>query len=167
MAGSINKVTLVGNLGKDPEVRAAQSGFKVVTLAIATSETWNDKATNERQERTEWHRVVIMNEKLAEVAEKYLKKGAKIYIEGKLQTRKWTDQTGIERYTTEVVIGRFGGELVLLDSRASATGNWSDSKASGPIPENVDESKLGKPAKAEGWEPSPVGAGIEEDDIPF
>ncbi|MDX5931038.1 single-stranded DNA-binding protein [Acidiphilium acidophilum] len=115
MAGSVNKVTLVGNLGKDPEVRTTQSGMKVVNLALATSESWNDKASGERQERTEWHRVVIMNDRLAEVAEKYLKKGSKLYLEGKLQTRKWTDQAGVEKFTTEVMLGRFGAEMVLLD----------------------------------------------------
>ncbi|MCW8307612.1 single-stranded DNA-binding protein [Acidiphilium sp. PA] len=122
MAGSVNKVTLVGNLGKDPEVRTTQSGMKVVNLALATSESWNDKASGERQERTEWHRVVIMNDRLAEVAEKYLKKGSKVYLEGKLQTRKWTDQAGQEKFTTEVMLGRFGAEMVLLDRPAGGAG---------------------------------------------
>jgi single-strand DNA-binding protein len=117
MAGSVNKVILVGNLGKDPEVRTSQDGTKIVNLTLATSETWNDRASGERKERTEWHRVVIFNDRVAEVAERYLKKGAKIYVEGSLQTRKWTDQSGQERYTTEVVIGRFKGELTMLDTR--------------------------------------------------
>lgn len=117
MAGSVNKVILVANLGRDPEVRTTQAGAKIVNLAVATSETWNDKASGERQERTEWHRIVIMNDRIADVAEKYLRKGSKIYLEGKLQTRKWTDQSGVEKYTTEIMIGRFGGELVLLDKR--------------------------------------------------
>lgn len=115
MAGSVNKVILIGNLGKDPEVRSMQNGGKVVNLSIATSETWRDKNSGERQEKTEWHRVVIFNEKLGEVAEKYLKKGAKVYVEGALQTRKWTDNSGAEKYSTEVVLQRFRGELTMLD----------------------------------------------------
>ncbi len=122
MAGSVNKVTIVGNLGRDPEIRNTQSGMKIVNLAVATSETWNDKASGERKELTEWHRVVIMNDRLADVAEKYLRKGSKLYLEGKLQTRKWTDQSGQERYTTEIMIGRFNGELVLLDRAGGGAG---------------------------------------------
>ncbi|MBY0500400.1 MAG: single-stranded DNA-binding protein [Alphaproteobacteria bacterium] len=122
MAGSVNKVILVGNLGKDPEVRMTQDGTKIVNLALATSEQWRDRDTQERKERTEWHRVVIFNEKLAEVADKYLRKGAKIYIEGQLQTRKWTDQSGQERYTTEIVVPRFRGEMTMLDSARSQGG---------------------------------------------
>ncbi|MGE0416357.1 MAG: single-stranded DNA-binding protein [Acetobacteraceae bacterium] len=122
MAGSVNKVILVGNLGRDPEVRNTQDGSKIVNLAVATSETWNDRASGERKERTEWHRVVIFNDRVAEVAERYLKKGAKIYVEGSLQTRKWTDQSGQERYTTEIVIGRFNGQLTMLDTRAGGMG---------------------------------------------
>src|SRR3954453_23149880 len=110
MAGSVNKVILIGNLGKDPEVRSTQDGSKIVNFSLATSETWNDRASGERKERTEWHRVAIFNERLAEVAEKYLRKGSKVYVEGSLQTRKWTDQQGQERYTTEVVLGKFRGE---------------------------------------------------------
>ena len=110
MAGSVNKAILIGNLGKDPEVRSTQDGSKIVNLAIATSETWNDRASGERKEKTEWHRVVIFNDRIADVAEKYLRKGAKVYIEGQLQTRKWTDNTGAEKYTTEVVIGKFRGD---------------------------------------------------------
>ncbi|MCX8666911.1 single-stranded DNA-binding protein [Acetobacteraceae bacterium B3987] len=119
MAGSVNKVILVGNLGRDPEVRNTQSGSKVVNLAIATSDTWNDRNTGERRDRTEWHRVVIFNERVGDVAERYLRKGRKVYIEGELRTRKWTDQQGMEKYTTEVVIDRFRGNLVLLDSQRS------------------------------------------------
>src|SRR3954469_6823713 len=122
MAGSVNKVILIGNMGKDPEVRTTQDGSKIVNLTMATSETWNDRASGERKERTEWHRVVIFNDRTADVAERFLKKGAKIYVEGSLQTRKWTDQSGQERYTTEVVIGRFNGQLTMLDTRASAGG---------------------------------------------
>jgi single-strand DNA-binding protein len=118
MAGSVNKVILVGNLGKDPEVRSTQDGSTIVNLTLATSETWNDRASGERKEKTEWHKVVIFNDRTADVAEKYLKKGAKIYVEGSLQTRKWTDQGGQERYTTEVVIGRFNGALTMLDTRS-------------------------------------------------
>lgn len=122
MAGSVNKVILVGNLGKDPEVRMTQDGTKIVNFSLATSEQWRDRDTQERKERTEWHRVVIFNEKLADVAEKYLRKGSKIYVEGQLQTRKWTDQAGQERYTTEIIVPRFRGEITMLDSaRAQGT----------------------------------------------
>jgi len=116
MAGSVNKVILVGNLGKDPEVRNAQNGTKIVTFTLATSETWNDRASGERKERTEWHRVVVFNERVADVAERFLRKGRKVFVEGSLQTRKWTDQSGAEKYTTEVVIDRFRGDLQLIDS---------------------------------------------------
>ncbi|UDL95273.1 single-stranded DNA-binding protein [Lichenihabitans sp. PAMC28606] len=119
MAGSVNKVTLIGNLGKDPQVRRMNSGEAVVNLTIATSETWRDKASGERKEKTEWHNVVIFNENIAKVAEQYLKKGSKVYLEGQLQTRKWTDKDGAEKYTTEVVLQRYRGELTLLDSRGS------------------------------------------------
>ena len=122
MAGSVNKVILVGNLGKDPEVRNTQDGSKIVNLTLATSDTWNDRASGEKKERTEWHRVVIFNDRTADVAERFLKKGAKIYVEGTLQTRKWTDQSGQERYTTEVVIGRFNGQLTMLDTRSGGGG---------------------------------------------
>ena len=122
MAGSVNKVILVGNLGRDPEIRSTQDGTKIANLSLATSETWRDRNSGERRERTEWHRVVIFNDKLAEVAEKYLRKGAKVYIEGQLQTRKWTDQSGVEKYTTEVVLQRFRGELTMLDGRQDSGG---------------------------------------------
>jgi single-strand DNA-binding protein len=118
MAGSVNKVILVGNLGKDPEVRRMTSGDPVVNLSVATSESWRDKASGEKKEKTEWHRVVIFNKNLADVAEKYLRKGAKVYLEGALQTRKWTDKDGHEKYSTEVVLQNFNGTLVMLDSRA-------------------------------------------------
>ena len=126
MAGSVNKVILVGNLGKDPEVRNTQTGGKIVNLTLATSETWNDKASGERKERTEWHRVVIFNERVADVAERFLKKGSKIYVEGALQTRKWTDPSGQERYTTEVVIANFNGNLTMLDTRSGGGGGGGD-----------------------------------------
>src|SRR6201747_2513304 len=118
MAGSVNKVILVGNLGKDPEIRRTQDGRPIANLSIATSETWRDKGTGERKEKTEWHRVVIFNEGLCKVAEQYLKKGAKVYIEGALQTRKWTDQAGVEKYSTEVVLQGFNSVLTMLDGRS-------------------------------------------------
>ncbi len=124
MAGSVNKVILVGNLGRDPEVRHTQDGSPVVNLSVATSENWKDRATGERRERTEWHRVVIFNENLAKVAENYLRKGSKIYIEGQLQTRKWTDQQGVEKYSTEVVLQRYRGELTMLDSKGEGSGAY-------------------------------------------
>jgi len=131
MAGSVNKVILVGNLGKDPEVRTTQDGSKIVNLTLATSETWNDRASGERKERTEWHRVVIFNDRIGEVAEKYLRKGAKVYVEGALQTRKWTDQSGQEKYTTEVVIGRFKGELTMLSGRGEESGGGGGASGGG------------------------------------
>jgi len=115
MAGSVNKVILVGNLGRDPESRSFQSGGKVVNLRVATSESWKDRATGERREKTEWHSVAIFNEGIATAAERYLRKGSKVYLEGQLQTRKWTDQQGVERYTTEVVLQGFNAKMVLLD----------------------------------------------------
>ena len=125
MAGSVNKVILVGNLGADPEARSLNNGGEVVNLRVATSESWNDKSSGQRQERTEWHNVVIFNENLGKVAKSYLKKGSKVYLEGQIQTRKWQDQSGNDRYTTEIVLNRFRGELVLLD-RAGEGGGRSD-----------------------------------------
>ncbi|MCK5496406.1 MAG: single-stranded DNA-binding protein, partial [Hyphomicrobiaceae bacterium] len=122
MAGSINKVILIGNLGADPEIRSMQDGRPVCNLRVATSENWKDKSTGERRERTEWHRVVIFDERLCEVAEKYLRKGSKVYIEGQIQTRKWQDQSGQDKYTTEVVLNRFRGTLTMLDSRRDSEG---------------------------------------------
>jgi single-strand DNA-binding protein len=127
MAGSVNKVILVGNLGKDPEIRRTQDGRPIANLSIATSETWRDKATGERKEKTEWHRVVIFNEGLCKVAEQYLKKGAKVYIEGALQTRKWTDQSGVEKYSTEVVLQNFNSTLTMLDGRSDGRGGGGGS----------------------------------------
>lgn len=126
MAGYLNKVQLIGNLGRDPEVRHTQDGNKVVSLAVATTEYWRDKSTNERRDRTEWHRVVIFNDKIGEIAEKYLHKGSKVYLEGQLQTRKWTDNAGQERYTTEIVLQRFRGELMMMDSKGG-DGNMDSS----------------------------------------
>lgn len=125
MAGSVNSVTLIGNLGKDPEVRNTQSGSKIVNLTLATSDTWNDRQSGERKERVEWHRVVIFNERLAGVAERFLSKGRKIFVTGCLRTRKWTDQSGQEKFTTEVVLENFRGELVILDSKPQDGGNQS------------------------------------------
>jgi single-strand DNA-binding protein len=124
VAGSVNKVILVGNLGRDPEIRSLQDGTKVANLSVATSENWRDKDSGERRERTEWHRVVIFNDRLADIVEKYLRKGSKVYLEGQLQTRKWTGQDGQDRYTTEVVLQRYRGELTMLDSRASGGGDF-------------------------------------------
>jgi len=165
MAGSVNKVILVGNLGRDPEVRNAQSGMKIVNLAVATSDTWNDKTSGERKEVTEWHRVVIMNDRLADVAEKYLRKGSKLYIEGKLQTRKWTDKDGQEKYTTEIMIGRFGGELVLLDKAGGgmgAPGGGDDyaPRAAAPAPKPAASRNVG------GWDTRPSNNDLD-DEIPF
>lgn len=131
MAGSVNKVILVGNLGQDPEVRRLGSGDPVVNLRIATSESWRDRQSGERKERTEWHSVVIFNENLAKVAEQYLKKGAKVYIEGALQTRQWEDQSGQKRYTTEVVLQKFRGELQMLDGRGGGGGESEDRSGRG------------------------------------
>jgi single-strand DNA-binding protein len=170
MAGSVNKVILVGNLGRDPEVRTTQSGMKVVNLRVATSESWNDKASGERQERTEWHSVVIMNDRLAEVAEKYLRKGSKVYLEGKLQTRKWTDQSGQDRYTTEVLLGRIGAEMVMLDGRRGDEPSGFDEGVYAPRERSVPRS--GSPAgsgrggaSAPSWD-APKNGDLD-DEIPF
>jgi len=154
MAGSVNKVILVGNLGRDPEVRHTQAGGLIVQLSVATSENWRDRASGERRERTEWHRVVIFNEKMAEVAQKYLRKGAKVYLEGQLQTRKWTDQSGVEKYTTEVVLPRFGGTMTMLDGRSGGGGGGGDY---GPSDDGPDG----------GGAPPPTRGGDLDDDIPF
>lgn len=172
MAGSVNKVILVGNLGRDPEVRSTQSGMKIVNLRVATSETWNDRATGERQERTEWHNVVIMNDRLADVAERFLKKGSKVFLEGKLQTRKWTDKEGQERYTTEVMLGRFGAEMVLLDGRGG--GGMSDeggsygggARGGGAGRDRGGERGGGRSGGAPSWD-SRRGDSDLDDEIPF
>jgi len=161
MAGSVNKVTLIGNLGRDPEVRFSQSGDKIANISIATSETWNDKASGERKEKTEWHRVVIFNKFLADIAEKYLKKGSKVYLEGALQTRKWTDNSGIEKYTTEVVLGNFKGELTMLDGR----GESGDTSA-----ENYEGAGSQEPDFGPGPNDVNAGGGPSDDlddEIPF
>lgn len=126
MAGSVNKVILIGNLGRDPEIRSLNNGDRVANLRIATSETWRDKSTGERKEKTEWHSVVIFNDNIVKVVENYLKKGSNVYIEGSLQTRKWTDQQGVEKYTTEIVIQRFNGQLTMLGGRGDSQGGGGD-----------------------------------------
>ena len=161
MAGSVNKVLLIGNLGADPEVRSMQSGDKVVNLSIATSESWKDKTSGERQERTQWHRVVIFNQNLVTVAEKYLKKGAKVYIEGQLETRKWTDQSGAEKYSTEVVLRPFRGELTMLDSRGGGEGANSNFRDSG------SQGYEQQAAPSGGGNRAPARADAMEDEIPF
>jgi single-strand DNA-binding protein len=168
MAGSVNKVILVGNLGKDPETRRLNSGDPVVNLRIATSESWKDKATGERKEKTEWHNVVIFNENLARVAEQYLRKGSKVYVEGQLQTRKWTDQSGQEKYTTEVVLQRFRGELTILDGRGGG-GEMSDdggSSRSGEFGRSSPMEKRPAMAGAGGGGRSSYASDLD-DDIPF
>lgn len=167
MAGSVNKVILVGNLGRDPEVRSTQSGSKIVTLTLATSDSWNDRQTGERKEQTEWHRVVIFNDRLADVAEKYLRKGRKVFIEGVLKTRKWTDQQGMERYTTEVVIDRFRGELVLLDSGRGGDGDQYGDDAR-PMSAPAARPAAAAPASNnKGWDSSMPGNNDLDDEIPF
>ena len=161
MAGSVNKVILVGNLGRDPEIRSTQDGTRVANLSVATSESWRDKNSGERRERTEWHRVVIFNDRLVEIAERYLKKGSKIYIEGALQTRKWTDQSGQEKYTTEVVLQKFRGELTMLDGRGG--GGAGESEDAGGFP----ESGSGGGTNRMGSAPAGAGGGDLDDDIPF
>lgn len=158
MAGSINKVILVGNLGRDPEVRQSGSGQKIVSFSVATSDVWKGK-NGERQERTEWHRVVIFNQMLADVAERYVKKGSKVYIEGALQSRKWTDGSGVEKTVTEVVLGNYRGELVLLDSRNGA-----------PAPSFDDSAPSYASSDASGWDAKPAAStagGAFDDEIPF
>lgn len=154
MAGSVNKVILVGNVGRDPEVRSTQAGNKIVNLSLATSETWRDKNSGERKEKTEWHRVVIFDERLADVAEKYVRKGSKLYLEGALQTRKWTGNDGVEKYTTEVVLQRFQGVLTMLDSGGSQ-GGGSDS---GPSWDDAGSANKGG---------SDNSGGDLDDEIPF
>jgi single-strand DNA-binding protein len=157
MAGSVNKVILIGNLGADPEIRRTQDGRPIANLRVATSETWRDKASGERREKTEWHRVVIYNENLCRIAEQYLKKGSKVYLEGQLQTRKWTDQQGVERYTTEVVLQNFRGELTLLD-RAGGGGGGAESYGQGG-------EEFGAAGPTAGRERQPATAAARRDDL--
>ena len=138
MAGSINKVVLMGNVGKDPDIRNTQDGRKIANFPIATSVRWKDKATGEQKEKTEWHRVVVFNEGLEKIAESYVKKGSRIYVEGALQNRKWTDEAGIERYSTEVVLQNFDGKLILLDKKESDKGAQDeDEYGAEPLEENI------------------------------
>jgi single-strand DNA-binding protein len=163
MAGSVNKVILVGNLGKDPEIRRTQDGRPIANLSIATSETWRDKGTGERKEKTEWHRVVIFSEGLCKIAEQYLKKGAKVYIEGQLQTRKWTDQNGVEKYSTEVVLQNFNSTLTMLDGRgAGGGGNLGSDESGGDFGSSGPSSAAPRRAVAAGARNSDM-----DDDIPF
>ena len=168
---SINKVILVGNLGRDPEARNMPSGGKVVSFSIATSESWNDKASGERKEKTQWHRIAIFNEKLGEIAEKYLKKGSKVYLEGQVESRKFTDKDGNERETTEIVLGRFRGELTLLDARGGggdADGGGRSGGYGGGDRGGGDRSGGGgSGGRSGGWD-KPKGGGSDlDDDIPF
>jgi len=164
MAGSVNKVILIGNLGKDPEIRRTQDGRPIANLTVATSETWRDKNTGERKEKTEWHRVVIFNEGLCKVVEQYVKKGAKVYIEGALQTRKWTDQSGVEKYSTEVVLQGFNSTLTMLDGRTGGGGGNFGSDDGGDFGSGGPVSSAPRRAVAAG------GGGRNsdmDDDIPF
>lgn len=165
MAGSVNKVILIGNLGADPEIRSFQNGGKVANLRIATSETWKDKNTGERREKTEWHTVAIFSDGLVRVVEQYLKKGAKVYIEGKLQTRKWQDQSGADRYSTEVVIQGLGGTLTMLDGRGEGGGGgggYSGGGSSGGNQGGYDDGGYGGSSRG-----GPSGGSDMDDEIPF
>ena len=168
MAGSVNKVILVGNLGRDPELRSTQDGRRVANFTLATSESWRDRVSGERKERTEWHRVVIFNERLAEIAEKYLKKGSKVYIEGALQTRKWADQQGQERYTTEIVLNAFTGQLTMLDGARGAVpaeGGYDDDYRDGGGGFGNEPTRSGPASSGRGPARKPVDD--LDDDIPF
>lgn len=176
MAGSVNKVILIGNLGRDPEVRTFQNGGKVCNLRIATSENWKDRNTGERRERTEWHTVAIFNENLVRLAEQYLRKGSKVYIEGKLETRKWQDQNGQDRYSTEVTLRPYAGELTFLDSRESSGGGGGDYGGGGDSYGGQDGGSQGGGGQGGGGQGGGQGAGgsdnapsrgIEDDEIPF
>ncbi len=166
MAGSVNKVILIGNLGKDPEARSLPSGGKLVNLRIATSENWRDKNSGERREKTEWHQVVIFDENLARVAEQYLRKGSKVYLEGQLQTRKWQDQSGAERYSTEVVLQRFNSTLVMLDGRGEGGGGGGGSDyGSGGGNDYGRSNDFGGGAPAGGAKKGGIGGGAFDDDL--
>ena len=174
MAGSVNKVILVGNLGADPEIKRTQDGRPIANLSVATSDSWRDKATGERKEKTEWHRVVIFSEGLCKIAEQYLKKGAKVYLEGQLQTRKWQDQAGQERYSTEVVLQGFNSSLTMLDGKSGGAsamqeGDQSD-YASGPPPARSGAARGGGRAGSGSGAAGSSGGGFEkdlDDEIPF
>ena len=171
MAGSVNKVILIGNLGRDPEVRSFQNGGKVCNLRIATSENWKDKNTGERREKTEWHSVAIFQEGLVRIAEQYLRKGSKVYIEGQLQTRKWQDQSGQDKYSTEVVLQGYGGTLTMLDGRdgggvgaPSGGGSGYDNRQDGGYDSGYDSGYNGGPAQGSG---TPAPSRDLDDEIPF
>jgi single-strand DNA-binding protein len=159
MAGSINKVILIGNLGKDPEVRFSGDGSKIVQLTLATGESWKDKNTGERKEKTEWHRIVIFNDRIADIAEKYIKKGTKLYIEGQLQTRKWTDNQGQDKYTTEIVLSKYKGELTMLDKAGQASDN-SYNQSFGGSNAPINNQQVNKPSEQNSFPDL-------DDDIPF
>jgi single-strand DNA-binding protein len=170
MAGSVNKVILVGNLGADPEIRRTQDGRPIANLRLATSESWRDKATGERKEKTEWHRVVIFNENLCRIAEQYLKKGSKIYVEGALQTRKWQDQSGQDRYSTEVVLQNFRGELTLLDRAGGSGAGGGDMGGMGGMDDGGSDFGSPGPTRkvaAAAGAGSMRGGGDMDDEIPF
>jgi len=170
MAGSVNKVILVGRLGKDPEARTMQTGGKVVSFSLATSESWTDKMTGDRKEKTQWHRVVIFNEKLGEIAERYLKKGSAAYVEGSIESRKYTDKDGAERDITEIVLSRFRGELTLLDSRGSGEGGEGGYGRGGEGGyRSAPAARAPEPARGGGGGPSwePPGGNDLDDEIPF
>ncbi|ESQ91683.1 single-stranded DNA-binding protein [Asticcacaulis sp. AC460] len=169
MAGSVNKVILIGNLGKDPEIRTLNSGDRVANLTVATSEQWRDKMSGERKEKTEWHRVVIFNDNLAKIAEQYLRKGSTVYLEGSLQTRKWTDQSGVEKYSTEVVLQKFRGELTLLGGRGDGGGRSENSGGGGGYNDYEDNGYGGPPASAGQRAPAsgPAQNFDLDDEIPF
>lgn len=168
MAGSVNKVILVGNLGADPEIRRMNSGDAVVNLSIATSESWRDKQSGERREKTEWHRVVIFNEQLGKVAEQYLKKGAKVYLEGQLQTRSWDDQSGQKKYTTEIVLQRYRGELQMLDSRGGEGGGGGNFGGGGGGADRFGQQSPNQmPSGGDSGGGFGGGGGELDDEIPF
>ncbi len=168
MAGSLNKVMLIGNLGRDPESRSFQNGGKVVSLNIATSESWKDRQTGERKEKTEWHSVQIFNENVGRIAEQYLRKGSKVYIEGQLQTRKWQDKNGVDKYTTEIVIQNFNGTLTLLDGRNEGGSGGGGGQGGGW---NQDRGNAGGSSAGGGYADAPSGGGAFDadldDDVPF
>lgn len=168
MAGSVNKVILVGNLGRDPEIRFTQSGQKIANMSIATSEQWRDKSSGDRREKTEWHRVVVFDEKLADIVEKYVKKGSKVYLEGSLQTRKWTGNDGVEKYTTEVVLQRFSGVLTMLDSAGGGGGGGGYSGGGNDEPPSWDGPDSGSGSSSGGSSGGGKGPGGDlDDEIPF
>ena len=168
MAGSVNKVILIGNLGRDPEIRSMQDGGRVANLSLATSESWRDKSSGDRREKTEWHRVVVFNDRLVDVIEKFLKKGSKIYVEGQLQTRKWTDQSGTEKYSTEVVLQKFRGELTMLDGRSGGGGGDSGGfSEGGDYGGGGGGSSGGGGGSSGGGRSSGGGGGALDDEIPF